>query len=128
MSAGRSPGVAPAFRSIALGVVLLAVTLGALQPLAHAMLLRVAADSLPTWRSFCRTASDAADDRSDAPTEARRHDACSALPQPWLVTDTGDFVRADLPLDIQPTTRHKAPPKASPRDGPVQPRAPPSFA
>jgi len=115
-------------RSVALGAVLLAVTLGALQPLAHALLLRVAGDSLPAWRSFCLTAADDVDDRSDAPTKARRHEACSALPQPWLVTGTDVFVRADLPLDIHPSTRREAPFKASSRDGPAQPRAPPSFA
>ncbi len=129
MTARHAPASLPPLRAVAFAAVLLSLTLGALQPLAHAMLLRGAGNSDLSWRTFCLAApEEAGKERPVAPADARRHDACSVLPPAGLFPVDVDIVRADLHHDVQPLVRREVTRTTSPRDGPAQPRAPPSFA
>lgn len=129
MTARHAPASLPPLRAVAFAAVLLSLTLGALQPLVHAMLLRGAESGDLSWRAFCLAAPDEpGKERPVAPADARRHDACNVLPPAGLFPVDVDIVRADLPIDIEVPPRRQAPHQASPRDGPIQPRAPPASA
>src|SRR5829696_1352081 len=113
------------WRVAALAAALFAVTLNFLQPLAHAALMR---DGTPStlWSVFCNASPDT---RPDAPLAAGKHECCLGLAHAaTLAAPTSTFTALDR---TQATVRsllsvdHLTP--VGIRDGPHQPRGPPSF-
>jgi len=115
---------------MALSIALLAVTINFLQPLAHAALMRDAGpDTL--WSAFCNaSAADPDSQHNDSkPLAHVDHDCCMGLAhavpliEPSKVFTVLERVsQVDLP---QPSLALPTP--AGIRDGPSQPRGPPSF-
>ena len=114
---------------MAMAVALFAITLNFLQPLAHAALLRDGAPSA-LWTVFCNsTAADPGGKSGSLPTATQQHECCLGLahaaafaPPPMafvLVEPVVAIVAPSLPLE-QPTP-------VGIRDGPSQPRGPPTL-
>jgi len=114
---------------MAMAVALFAITLNFLQPLAHAALLRDGAPSA-LWSVFCNaTAADPDGKSGSLPMAAQDHECCLGLahatafvPPPTafvLVEPIAAVAVPLLPLE-QPTP-------VGIRDGPSQPRGPPTL-
>jgi hypothetical protein len=130
MIADRSPS---SWRATALAVALFAITLNFLQPLAHAAMMR---DGMPStlWTVFCNSTAAEPDGRSEgtqgkAPMTAARHDCCLGLAQaPALAPPPVLFVAIEpVATFIPPLPVTEPMTPAGIRDGPAQPRGPPSF-
>jgi Protein of unknown function (DUF2946) len=117
------------WRALAMAVALFAITLNFLQPLAHAALLRDGAPSA-LWSVFCNaTAADPDGKSGSLPMAAQDHECCLGLahvtafvPPPTafvLVEPIAAVAVPLLPLE-QPTP-------VGIRDGPSQPRGPPTL-
>jgi hypothetical protein len=117
------------WRALAMAVALFAITLNFLQPLAHAALLRDGAPSA-LWSVFCNaTAADPDGKSGSLPMAAQDHECCLGLahatafvPPPtafMLVEPIAAVAVPLLPLE-QPTP-------VGIRDGPSQPRGPPTL-
>lgn len=117
------------WRATALAAALFAITLNFLQPLAHAAMMR---DGMaPTlWTVFCNsTAADPDGQSGKAPMTAAQHDCCLGLAHaPAIAAPPALFV------SIEPVATFIPPlPSTEPitptgiRDGPAQPRGPPTF-
>jgi hypothetical protein len=117
------------WRAMAMAVALFAITLNFLQPLAHAALLR---DGAPAtlWSVFCNSTAAVPDGKSGSlPTATQQHECCLGLahatafaPPPTafvLVEPIAALAAPLLPLE-QPTP-------VGIRDGPSQPRGPPTL-
>jgi hypothetical protein len=118
------------WRAASFAAALFAITLNFLQPLAHAALIReggLIASSL--WASMCLPSDGQADTHDSAPV-GTPHECCLGLAHaPVLAAPSAAFVAIDLPVTI--VRPLEAAPSLAPvgiRDGPSQPRAPPSFA
>ena len=119
------------WRVAALAAALFAITLNFLQPLAHAAVMRDGGPQAAAlmWGAFCQPAADQDDDQSPMPAAGKMHECCLGLAHaPVLAALALSF------LLVEPaafTTRFVAAVDAlSPvgiRDGPSQPRAPPSH-
>ncbi len=115
-------------RAAALAAALFAITLNFLQPLAHAALMRDGSPSI-LWSVFCD--SRAADpDGKSTPVAAADHECCLGLAHaPSLAAPPDHFIA--LPAVSTAAATLPAPAGPTPvgiRDGPSQPRGPPTFA
>ncbi len=120
------------WRVASLATALLAITLNFLQPLAHAALMRDAGPEAAAkmWGAFCLPAAGQDDAQGSTPVAGKAHECCLGLVHaPMLAGLSTVFIRVE-PTVV--TTRFVVALDAlSPvgiRDGPSQPRAPPSHA
>jgi hypothetical protein len=117
------------WRVASLAAALFAITLNFLQPLAHAALMR---DGGGTWSplmtAICLPGAGQ-DDGQRAPTAGKMHECCLGLAHaPALAELSTNFVAIDpvaTGVHVVATTDALSP--VGIRDGPSQPRAPPSF-
>jgi hypothetical protein len=116
------------WRAAAFAVALFAITLNFLQPLAHAALMRDGGTT--TWSSMCLAAAGQGDRRDSKPAATMAHECClglahaptlSAPPEAFLVVEPSPSI-ADRPL-----LASAAMAPVAIRDGPSQPRGPPSL-
>ncbi len=117
------------WRATALAVALLAITLNFLQPLAHAALMRDGAPS-SLWSVFCKSAPEERNGQTgSAPVAAVDHDCCLGLAHaPALMAPSSSFLL--LPRStpaLAPSLPVEQTGSAGIRDGPHQPRGPPSL-
>ncbi|MCA0247211.1 MAG: hypothetical protein LCH93_11395 [Proteobacteria bacterium] len=120
------------WRASAFAVALFAITLNFLQPMAHAAMLRDAGPlaAAKMWGAFCLPSTGQDDSPSSTPAETQNHECCLGLAHaPVLAEPSAVFIRIE---PVVTTTRFVAAVDAyAPvgiRDGPSQPRAPPSLA
>lgn len=117
------------WRATAFAAALLAITLNFLQPLVHAALMR---DGGPAtsglWASMCLPDAGADGQQGSTPP-GKLHECCLGLAHaPTLAEPSTSFVSIDRPAAIvQPLDSAQALTPVGTRDGPSQPRAPPSF-
>lgn len=118
------------WRVASMAAALFAITLNFLQPLAHAALMRDAGPEAAAkmWGAFCLPSANQDEAQGSAPTAGKNHDCCLGLAHaPVLGELSTSFVRVEA---VATTIRFVAAVDAfSPvgiRDGPSQPRAPPS--
>ncbi len=127
MDRNRSPS---AWRSAALAVALFAITVNFLQPLAHAALLRLGApDAL--WTVFCNSAAaDPEKHDGSRPGATHDHECCLGLAHSAsLVEPSSDFILVERVAGVAaPLPTIEQPSPVGIRDGPSQPRGPPSLA
>jgi len=119
------------WRASAFAVALFAITLNFLQPMAHAAMLRDAGPlaAAKMWGAFCLPSAGQDDSQSSTPAETQKHECCLGLAHaPVLAEPSTVFIRIE---PVVATIRFVAAVDAhSPvgiRDGPSQPRAPPSL-
>jgi hypothetical protein len=114
------------WRAAVLAAALFAITINFLQPLAHAVLMRIGAPG--TWAAMCLPGAPQQTDDHQRPASARTiHDCCLGLGHvPGLAEPPTAFVV------VEPTTTRALPLEAAQsltpvgiRDGPSQPRGPP---
>ena len=120
-----------AWRAASFVAALFAITLNFLQPLAHAALLRDGGPQAMAslWGALCLPS--AGDDESrNSSAAVQVHDCCLGLAHaPVLVAPSGAFLAVDLvAVEIRFTVQTGALAAVSVRDGPCQPRGPPSLA
>lgn len=120
------------WRAASFAVALFAITLNFLQPLAHAALMRdggLMTESL--WTSMCAPGAGQDDTTDSLPTAGKLHECCLGLAHaPTLAAPSTSFVVVE-PVAItveRPLVAIDAIGPVGIRDGPSQPRAPPSFA
>jgi hypothetical protein len=118
------------WRAATLAAALFAITLNFLQPLAHAALLReggpVAAASL--WGAFCINMGGE-NDAEGSPAVAKIHECCLGLAHANAVAEPPTaFVVIEPRVEVaRLTTQVDALAAVGIRDGPSQPRGPPSL-
>jgi hypothetical protein len=117
------------WRASAFAVALFAITLNFLQPLAHAVLMREGAPSA-LWDTFCSaSAADPHADKSSKPVKVDTHECCLGLAHAaTFTTPSTAFVaikRVAIAARPLVAARHLTP--VGIRDGPTQPRGPPSL-
>jgi len=123
---------ASGWRAATFAAALFAITLNFLQPLAHAALMRDGGPmAVSLWTSMC-TPSAAQDDAQDSmPAAGKMHECCLGLAHaPALAAPSASSVAAP-PFTTSGDRPHVAVDALAPvgiRDGPNQPRAPPSPA
>ena len=126
---------ASGWRAATFAAALFAITLNFLQPLAHAALMRDGGSmaSLP-WAAMClpSTVQGAGQDdgQSQAPTASKMHECCLGLAHaPALAAPPTSFVVVALLAVIvdRPLVALDALAPVGIRDGPSQPRGPPSL-
>ena len=122
------------WRAASLAAALFAITLNFLQPLAHAALMRDGGPmgtpgASPLWAAMCLPAADQDGAQDTAPAVGKLHECCLGLAdEPPLALVSGDFIRVVPPA--APAWIATVVDVVSPvgiRDGPSQPRAPPSH-
>ncbi len=119
----------PGWRAAAFAAALFAITLNFLQPLVHAALMRDSGpDTLSLWASMCLP--DAHDGQQPAPDQAgKQHECCLGLAHAVaLVAAPSTFVIIEpvvVAFRFAPGVDAHTP--VGIRDGPNQPRAPPSL-
>jgi len=127
MSARQSPS---SVRAFALAVALFAVTLAVLQPLSHAVMLRMGGPEAVAglWEAICQTDVEG---RADEPDRSRTkmHECCFGLAHsPVLIGPTvAPILVADVSGFAPIAEQHHHSTNGAIRDGPQQPRAPPLF-
>ncbi|MDP2376724.1 DUF2946 family protein [Reyranella sp.] len=119
------------WRVASLAAALFAITLNFLQPLAHAALMRDGGPeaAAKTWGVFCLPNAGQDDAQGQAPAAGKSHECCLGLAHASVLAEPSTtFVLVE---HIAAAVRFVAATDAlSPvgiRDGPSQPRAPPSF-
>lgn len=119
------------WRVTALAVALFAITLNFLQPLAHAALMRDAGPEAAAkmWGAFCQPAASQDDSQDSAPAAGKAHECCLGLAHaPVLAEISATFTLIEpIVTTIRTVTPVDAALPVGIRDGPNQPRAPPSF-
>ena len=112
-------------RAVVLAMALVAITINFLQPLAHAALMRGGAPA--DWAAICMP--NAGDDGQQAPTEGRVHECCLGLAHaPFFTGPSASFDIIELPAAIdRQLVAAEVLTTVGIRDGPSQPRAPPSH-
>ncbi len=115
-------------RSMALAAALFAITLAILQPLSHAVMLRMGGPEAAAalWGAICQSpAGDEAE--GSGPSTAKVHDCCFGLAHtPVLLGPAVAAVFVEqVPASDRVPSRHHHPTTGAIRDGPQQPRAPP---
>lgn len=114
---------------MALTMALFAVTLAILQPLSHAVMMRMGGLEAATsmWGSLCLPSAGQGDTHSNGPGNARVHDCCFGLAHaPAQALTSGVSIQVDFAgtaTRIHTAVHH--PSTGAIRDGPNQPRAPP---
>jgi len=116
----------PGWRATAFAAALFAVTLNFLQPLAHAALIRDGAPST-LWSVFCN--ASAQDAPKGAPVAAGKHECCLGLAHATCFAAPAAVSIAIEPSSatVQPLQPIDLSAAGGIRDGPHQPRGPPSF-
>ena len=120
------------WRVASLAAALFAITLNFLQPLAHAALMRDGGPmAVSLWTSMCAPGAGQDDAQDSMPAAGKMHECCLGLAHaPTLaVPSSSSFVAASLFavfVDRPPVAVDALAPVGI-RDGPNQPRAPPSF-
>jgi hypothetical protein len=118
------------WRVAALAAALFAITLNFLQPLAHAALMRDAGPEAAAkmWGAFCLPSANQDDAQGSAPAAGKSHECCLGLAHaPVLAEISTAFVRVEpvtVTIRFVPVVDALSP--VGIRDGPSQPRAPPS--
>jgi hypothetical protein len=110
-------------------VALFAITLNFLQPLAHAALMRDGAPA--TWSSLCLAMAGENDQQRPTPVAGHQHECCLGLAHaPILSAPPTAFVALEASFSIADRRLFAADAMApvGMRDGPAQPRGPPSHA
>ena len=122
---------ATGWRAASFAAALFAITLNFLQPLAHAALMR---DGGPTaaslWMSMCLPSTGQDGQQGSLPSVGKLHECCLGLAHaPTLGAPSTAFVVVELPVSVldRPRLAVDAMAPVGIRDGPGQPRAPPSF-
>ena len=123
---------ASGWRAATFAAALFAITLNFLQPLAHAALMRDGGPmAVSLWTSMC-TPGAAQDDAQDSmPAAGKVHECCLGLAHAsTLAVPSASSVAAPLFTTIidRPHVAVDALAPVGIRDGPNQPRAPPSLA
>lgn len=113
----------------ALAAALLAMTLNALQPLAHAAAMRGDPAARLTWGVLCLAVDDEPGESAPEPA-ARNHQCCLGLPHVWALAEPDAAFTGSRPAETcggiaGPQRQLSA---GGIRDGPGQARAPPFFA
>lgn len=119
------------WRAASLAAALFAITLNFLQPLAHAALMRDGGPEVAAkmWGAFCLPTSGQDDAQGQAPAAGKSHECCLGLAHAPVLAEV--FAAAFILVEPAPTAIRfvAAVDSLSPvgiRDGPIQPRAPPS--
>ena len=119
------------WRVASLAAALFAITLNFLQPLAHAALMRDGGPQAAAkmWGAFCLPVAGQDDAQGSAPTAGKVHECCLGLVHaPVLAELSTTFVRVEpISTAIRFVAALDAISPVGIRDGPSQPRAPPSF-
>lgn len=119
------------WRASAFAVALFAITLNFLQPMAHAAMLRDAGPlaAAKMWGAFCLPSAGQDDSQSSAPGETQNHECCLGLAHaPVLAEPSAAFIRIEpVVTTIRIVAAVDAHSPVGIRDGPSQPRAPPSL-
>jgi hypothetical protein len=117
------------WRAAAFAAALFAITLNFLQPLAHAVVMRDAGpDALGLWTAMCL--NDTQDGQPQAPEQAgKQHECCLGLVHtPALAAAPSAFIAVEptvVAFRFAPGVDALTP--VGIRDGPHQPRGPPSL-
>jgi Protein of unknown function (DUF2946) len=117
-------------RALGLAVALFAITFNFLQPLAHAAMMRGGSPET-LWTVFCNSTTANPDGRpGEAPMPSGMHDCCLGLAQAPVLALPPVVFAAIAPVStfIAPLIAAEQPTPVGIRDGPTQPRGPPSFA
>ncbi|MSP76316.1 MAG: hypothetical protein EXR12_09290 [Rhodospirillaceae bacterium] len=117
------------WRTASLAAALFAITLNFLQPLAHAALMRDGGpDAAKMWGVFCLPAAGQDDAQGQTPAAGKTHECCLGLAHaPALAELSTVFVAVEhvaARVHFIAATGGLSP--VGIRDGPSQPRAPPS--
>jgi hypothetical protein len=123
------------WRAVAFAAALFAITLNFLQPLAHAALMRdggpmgTSQAAAKMWGVFCLPSAGQDDAQSQTPAAGKSHECCLGLAHaPVLAELSTTFVLVEhviAAVFFVAATDVLSP--VGIRDGPSQPRAPPSF-
>jgi hypothetical protein len=116
-------------RAASFAAALFAITLNFLQPLAHAAMMReVGPIESSLWASMCLPAGQ--DDQGTTPDAGKLHECCLGLAHAaTLAAPSNSFVLAELiVVAIRFVAEIDALAPIGIRDGPHQPRAPPTLA
>ena len=119
------------WRAATFAAALFAITLNFLQPLAHAALMRDGGPmAVSLWTSMCSPSAGQDDTQDSIPAAGKMHECCLGLAHaPTLAVPSASFVAAPLfaaIIDHPPVAVDALAPVGT-RDGPNQPRAPPSL-
>ena len=119
------------WRAASFAAALFAVTLNFLQPLAHAALMRDGGPmALSLWTSMCAPSAGQDDAQDSMPAAGKMHECCLGLAQaPTLAAPPVSFVVIHRFFTVvdRPLLAVDALAPVGIRDGPNQPRAPPSL-
>ena len=122
---------ATGWRAASFAAALFAITLNFLQPLAHAALMRDGGPmAVSLWTSMCAPSTGQDDAQDSMPAAGKMHECCLGLAHaPSLAVPSTSFVAAPLfaVLVDRPFVAVDSLAPVGIRDGPNQPRAPPSF-
>jgi hypothetical protein len=118
-------------RDFGLAAALFAITLNFLQPLAHAALMRDGGPMSATlWGVFCLPAVGQDEQQGSVPTAAKIHECCLGLSQAPALAEapTAFLIVEPVVIVVRFVTAVQSLAPVGIRDGPNQPRGPPSFA
>ena len=118
------------WRGMAMAVALFAITLNFLQPLTHAALLRDGSP-LALWSVFCNaTAADPGGKSGSSPMAGQRHECCVGLAHAvtFVEPPSGFVLLEPVAVVLAPSLPVEQPTPVGIRDGPSQPRGPPTLA
>jgi hypothetical protein len=122
---------ATGWRAATFAAALFAITLNFLQPLAHAALMRDGGPmALSLWASMCSAGAGQDDPQDSMPAAGKMHECCLGLAHaPALAAAPTSFVTVELVAVTvdRPLVAVDALAPVGIRDGPSQPRGPPSF-
>ena len=122
---------ATGWRAASFAAALFAITLNFLQPLAHAALMRDGGPmAMSLWTSMCTPSAGQDDARDSMPAAGKMHECCLGLAHAHSLAVPSSFVTVRLFavfVDRLPQAVDALAPVGI-RDGPNQPRAPPSLA
>jgi hypothetical protein len=118
------------WRAVAFAVALFAITLNFLQPLAHAALMRDSGTSSALMAAICLPSAGQDDTQGQAPAAGKTHECCLGLAHaPAIAEPSSAFVLIEpVVTAVHFRAAIDVLSSVDSRDGPSQPRAPPSFA
>ena len=122
---------ATGWRAATFAAALFAITLNFLQPLAHAALMRDGGPmALSLWTSMCTSTGSEGDPQDSLPAAGKMHECCLGLahaPTPAAPPTAFVVVQPGAVTVERPLVALDALAPVGIRDGPSQPRGPPSF-